>query len=91
MLNLHCCPNTSRWLGCTKPSTLTARDQPVLSADTREWLLTHAVRLQCAYDTTATPLGCGLVHADVQLDNLLRGRDGRWLLIDWDRASHGAT
>jgi aminoglycoside phosphotransferase (APT) family kinase protein len=28
-------------------------------------------------------------HGDVQLDNLLQDRDGRWLLIDWDRASHG--
>jgi hypothetical protein len=67
----------------------TVRDQPVLSADTREWLLAHAVRLQCAYDTTATPLGRGLIHADVQPDNLFQDRDGRWLLINWDRASHG--
>jgi len=36
-----------------------------------------------------TPLGRGLVHADVQPDNLLQDHDGRWLLIDWDRASHG--
>ncbi len=67
----------------------TARDQPVLPTDTREWLLAHAARLQHAYDTTATPLGRGLIHVDVQPDNLLQDPDGRWLLIDWDRASHG--
>jgi hypothetical protein len=67
----------------------TARDKPVLSVDIREWLLAGAVRLQYAYDTIATPLGRGLIHADVQPDNLLQGSDGRWLLIDWDRASHG--
>lgn len=67
----------------------TARDQPVLSVDTREWLLASAARLQHAYVTTATPLGRGLIHADVQPDNLLQDRDGRWLLIDWDRASYG--
>lgn len=67
----------------------TARDQPVLPTGTREWLLACAARLQHAYDTTATPLGRGLIHGDVQLDNLLQDRDGRWLLIDWDRASHG--
>jgi Phosphotransferase enzyme family len=66
-----------------------ARDQPVLSTDTREWLLARAARLQHAYDTTPTPLGRGLIHADVQPDNLLQDRDGRWLLIDGDRASHG--
>ncbi|MGH3936924.1 MAG: phosphotransferase enzyme family protein [Pseudonocardiaceae bacterium] len=66
-----------------------ARDQPALPTDTREWLLAHATRLQHAYDTTATPLGRGLIHADVQPDNLLQDSDGRWLLIDWDRASHG--
>ena len=38
---------------------------------------------------TVTPLGRGLVHADVQPDNLLQDHDGRWLLIDWDRASYG--
>ncbi|MGH8964099.1 MAG: phosphotransferase enzyme family protein, partial [Actinomycetes bacterium] len=67
----------------------TARDQPVLPTHTREWLLAHAARLQHAYDTTSTPLGRGLIHADVQPDNLLQDHDGRWLLIDWDRASHG--
>ena len=67
----------------------TARDQPVLPIHTRKWLLAHAARLQHAYDTTATPRGCGLIHADVQPDNLLHDRYGRWLLIDWDRASHG--
>lgn len=67
----------------------TARHQPVLPPDTREWLLAHAARLQDAYDRISTPLGCGLIHADVQPDNLLQDRDGRWLLIDWDRASHG--
>lgn len=67
----------------------TARDQPVLSTDTCEWLLARAARLQHAYDTTETPLGRGLIHADVQYDNLLQDRDGRWLLIDWDRASQG--
>lgn len=67
----------------------TARDEPVLSVDIREWLLASAARLQHAYDTIATPLGRGLIHADVQPDNLLQHRDGRWLLIDWDRASHG--
>ncbi len=65
------------------------RDQPVLLADTREWLLARASTLQHAYDTTATPFGHGLIHADVQPDNLLQDHDGRWLLIDWDRASHG--
>jgi aminoglycoside phosphotransferase (APT) family kinase protein len=65
------------------------RDQPVLAAETREWLLAHAARLQHAYDTTATPLGRGPIHADVQPDNLLQDCGGRWLLIDWDRASHG--
>lgn len=65
------------------------RDQPVLAAETREWLFTHAARLQHVYDTTTTRLGRGLIHADVQPDNLLQDRDGRWLLIDWDRASHG--
>ncbi|MGH3909424.1 MAG: phosphotransferase family protein [Pseudonocardiaceae bacterium] len=67
----------------------TGRNQPVLSTDTREWLLTRVARLQDAYDTTATPLERGLIHADVQPDNLLQDHDGRWLLIDWDRASHG--
>lgn len=67
----------------------TARDQPVLPTDTREWLLARVARLQHAYDTISTPLGRGLIHADVQPDNLLQDRDGRWLLIDWDRASHG--
>jgi thiamine kinase-like enzyme len=67
----------------------TARDQPVLPTDTREWLLASAARLQHAYDTISTPLGRGLIHADVQPDNLLQDRNGRWLLIDWDRASHG--
>lgn len=67
----------------------TMRDQPVLPTDTRQWLLTRAARLQHAYDMTVTPLGRGLVHADVQPDNLLQDHDGRWLLIDWDRASHG--
>ena len=67
----------------------TTRDQPVLPADTRQWLLARAARLQYTYDTTTTPLGRGLIHADVQPDNLLQDRDGRWLLIDWDRASHG--
>ncbi len=65
------------------------RDQPALPAGTREWLLTRAARLQLAYDTIATPLGRGLIHADVQPDNLLQDHDGRWLLIDWDRAGHG--
>lgn len=67
----------------------TARDQSVLSTGTREWLLARAARLRHTYDTIATPLGRGLIHADVQPDNLLQDRDGRWLLIDWDRASHG--
>ncbi|MDQ3150704.1 MAG: aminoglycoside phosphotransferase family protein [Actinomycetota bacterium] len=67
----------------------TMRDQPVLPTDTRQWLLTRAARLQHAYDMTVTPLGRGLVHADVQPDNLLQDHDGRWLLIDWDRASYG--
>ncbi len=67
----------------------TARDQPALPTDTRKWLLTRAAQLQHAYDTTATPLGRGLIHADIQPDNLLQDRDGRWLLIDWDRVSHG--
>lgn len=66
-----------------------ARDQPVLPTRTREWLLAHTAGLQEAYDTTLTPLGRGLIHADVQLDNLLHDRSGRWLLIDWDRASYG--
>ncbi len=66
-----------------------ARDRPVLPTHTREWLLAHAARLQHSYDTTPTPLGRGLIHADVQPDNLLQDHDGRWLLIDWDRASHG--
>ncbi|MGH3900088.1 MAG: phosphotransferase family protein [Pseudonocardiaceae bacterium] len=61
----------------------------MLPTGTREWLLARAARLQHAYDTTATPLGRGLVHADAQPDNLLQDHDGRWLLIDWDRASHG--
>ncbi|MGH3919356.1 MAG: phosphotransferase family protein [Pseudonocardiaceae bacterium] len=65
------------------------RDQPALPTNTRKWLLTRAAQLQHAYDTTAPPLGRGLIHADVQPDNLLQDRDGRWLLIDWDRASHG--
>jgi len=65
------------------------RDQSVLSTDTRQWLLARAALLQHAYDMTVTPLGRSLVHADVQPDNLLQDRDGRWLLIDWDRASHG--
>ncbi|HKR48172.1 MAG TPA: phosphotransferase [Pseudonocardiaceae bacterium] len=67
----------------------TARDRPVLPTDTRGWLFARAARLQHIYNTTATPLGRGLIHADVQPDNLLQDRDGRWLLIDWDRASHG--
>ena len=67
----------------------TARDQPVLPTDSRHWLLARAARLQHAYDTTTTPLGHGLIHGDIQLDNLLQDHDGRWLLIDWDRASHG--
>ncbi|MGQ0718295.1 MAG: phosphotransferase enzyme family protein [Pseudonocardiales bacterium] len=67
----------------------TTRDKPVLPTDTREWLFARAARLQHAYETTATPLGRGLIHADVQPDNLLQDRAGRWLLIDWDRASHG--
>jgi aminoglycoside phosphotransferase (APT) family kinase protein len=66
-----------------------AREQPVLSPDSREWLLARATRLQHAYDTIVTPLGRGLIHADVQPDNLLQDRSGRWLLIDWDRASYG--
>jgi thiamine kinase-like enzyme len=65
------------------------REQPVLTTDSRKWLLARAARLQHAYDTISTPLGRGLIHADVQPDNLLQDRDGRWLLIDWDRASHG--
>ncbi|MGH3430550.1 MAG: phosphotransferase family protein [Mycobacteriales bacterium] len=67
----------------------TMRDQPALPAETREWLLARAAALQHAYDTTRTPLGCGHIHADAQPHNLLQDRDGRWLLIDWDRASHG--
>jgi Ser/Thr protein kinase RdoA (MazF antagonist) len=67
----------------------TARDQSMLPTGTREWLLAHAAGLQHAYDTISTPLGCGLIHADVQPDNLLHDRSGRWLLIDWDRASYG--
>ncbi|MCA1705382.1 MAG: aminoglycoside phosphotransferase family protein [Actinobacteria bacterium] len=67
----------------------TMRDQPVLPSDTREWLLARASVLKHAYDTTTTPLGRGLIHGDVQPDNLLQDRGGRWLLIDWDRASHG--
>jgi Ser/Thr protein kinase RdoA (MazF antagonist) len=65
------------------------RGSPVLSTDDREWLLARAARLQRSYDMAVTPLGRGLVHADVQPDNLLQDDDGRWLLIDWDRASHG--
>ena len=38
--------------------------------------------------TRPRPLGRGLVHSDVQPDNLLQDHDGR-LLIDWDRLSHG--
>ena len=49
----------------------TTRDQPVLPVETRQWLLDHAARLRHAYDTITTPLGRGLIHADVQLDNLL--------------------
>lgn len=67
----------------------TARDQPVLPTDTREWLLARAAQRQNAYDTISAPLGRGLIHADVQPDNLLQNHAGRWLLIDWDRASHG--
>ena len=67
----------------------TMRDQSVLPTDTRQWLLARAALLQHAYDMTVTPLGRGLVHADVQPDNLLQDHDGRWLLIDWDRASYG--
>lgn len=67
----------------------TRRDQPVLPAATRQWLLNRADRLQRSYDTTTTPLGRGLIHADVLPDNLLQDPDGRWLFIDWDRASHG--
>jgi len=63
----------------------TMRDQSVLPTDTRQWLLARAALLQHAYDMTVTPLGRGLVHADVQPDNLLQDHDGRWLLIDWDR------
>lgn len=66
-----------------------ARAAPVLPADARHWLLSRAAQLQRAYDSTQTPLGRGLVHGDVQPDNLLRDGTGRWLLIDWDRASHG--
>lgn len=67
----------------------TERDHPVLPTETRKWLLARATQLQHAYDRLSTPLGRGLIHADVQPDNLLQDRDGRWLLIDWDRASHG--
>lgn len=35
----------------------TARDLPVLSTETRTWLLARAAQLQRAYDTTMTPLG----------------------------------
>jgi len=70
--DLHRCPSTSRWLGCATPSTLTPRELLVLPADTREWLLAYAVPLQRAYDTLSTPLGHGLIHADVQPDNLLQ-------------------
>jgi hypothetical protein len=54
----------------------TARDQPILPTGTREWLLAHAAGLQHVYDTISTPLGCGLIHADVQPDNLLHDRSG---------------
>jgi aminoglycoside phosphotransferase (APT) family kinase protein len=90
---LDCRSRRARAAPDIPPSTAltldTARDQPVLPASTREWLITQAARLQHAYDTISTPLGHGLIHADVQPDNLLHDRSGRWLLIDWDRASHG--
>ncbi|MDQ2883820.1 MAG: aminoglycoside phosphotransferase family protein [Actinomycetota bacterium] len=66
-----------------------ARDHPLLATDSYEWILAHAARLQYAYETISMPLGRGLIHADAQLDNLIQDCDGRWLLIDWDRASHG--
>lgn len=68
----------------------TTRDGPALTADQRTWLTAHADHLCAAYAELTSSLGTGLIHGDVQPENLLHDpATGRWVLIDFDHTAHG--
>jgi Ser/Thr protein kinase RdoA (MazF antagonist) len=47
-------------------------------------------RLQAAYQNLTSYLGEGLIHGDAHTENLLHDSTAdRWLLIDFDHATHG--
>ncbi|MGQ4600368.1 phosphotransferase [Nocardia sp. R6R-6] len=64
------------------------REEPALTCQERTWLRARAHELIAAFDTTAFPLGQGLVHADAHDENVVLDND-RWVLIDWDNACLG--
>jgi Putative homoserine kinase type II (protein kinase fold) len=65
-----------------------ARSGSLLSASQRDWLRAQSELVLAEYETTAQPLGCGLIHGDAHPGNLLAA-DGRYVLIDWDSVSYG--
>lgn len=56
-----------------------------------DWIADHADALK-AGESSAAPhtRGTALVHADLRLDNMVRGADGRAVAVDWPWACIGA-
>ncbi|MFD9701238.1 phosphotransferase enzyme family protein [Lentzea sp. NPDC059081] len=64
------------------------RTEPILASHDAQWLADQADRLIEQFTGMDTPLGTGLVHADVHAENVILDA-GRWLLIDFDHVCTG--
>jgi hypothetical protein len=68
-----------------------SRTERVLSGEDRRFLEHRMARADDAYEALEFPLGCGLIHNDAHVDNLLadpRSRYG-YALTDWEGACLG--
>lgn len=68
-----------------------AAQRTAIHGDNAAWILKHADKLK-TWESTAAPhtRGPSLVHADLRLDNMVRGTDGRAVAVDWPWACIGA-
>jgi hypothetical protein len=68
-----------------------AAERTAIHGDDAAWILNHADTLK-AWESGAAPhtRGTALVHADLRLDNMVRGADGRAVAVDWPWACIGA-
>lgn len=64
------------------------RPDPVLSSQDARWLADQANRLVEQFTGMDSPLGIGLVHADIHDENVVLD-GGLWRLIDFDQACTG--